>query len=402
MRFAIDPGDRKLLIITGVLFAVISILGILVWRPQANGPTGFPSTYSTGSSGAEAAYLLLKELGCRVERWTRPPADLPEAAQGVLLVLAEPVMSASAEERSMVRAFLNRGGQVLATGFSGANLLFEDRVHATRQPEFAERNFRAELPAPLTRDAPEITLQSVIRWRPPRAGQQRFYGDAEGPVIVSYRVGKGQVIWWAGSAPLTNHGLRKPSNLALFLNSLGLNSPGANPLGLDGSTAKQTRVLWDEYFHGQRMSLWAYLGQTPVPWALVQFSLLALAALFTYGRRSGHVRPPVQESRLSPLEFIETLGGLYQNKGAARESLETVYHHFRLLLLPRLLLPPSASPDEIARGVRQRLGWAIPGFWETLQRCERGVKSAGVRDREALYLIQELHDYARRFRLGNT
>jgi len=392
MRAAIDSDDRKLLIITGALFAVVSIAGLMVWRPQAGGSAGFPSSYSTASDGAEAAYLLLEELGCRAERWTRPPGDLPEAAQGTVLVLAEPFIPASADERSIIRAFLNRGGKVLGTGSAGATLLGDNRAQNTRAPELEEKRFLAESPAPLTRDAPEILMKGGTRWGPPRRGQQRLYGDSEGAAVVSYRVGRGMVVWWAGPTPLTNHGLPQASNLALYLNSLGLNR----------TPPSHTHVLWDEYFHGQRVSFWAYLGRTPAPWALLQLGFLAAAGLFTFARRSGPVRVRVPESRLSPLEFIETLGGLYQRKGAAREALEIVYHRFRFLLTSRLTLPSSASPEEIARGVRQRLGWTVPGFWETLQGCERGLKSAGVRDREALHLIQELHDYARRFRLEST
>ena len=126
---------------------------------------------------------------------------------------------------------------------------------------------------------------------------------------------------------------------------------------------------------------------------------MAAAALLTFARRSGTVRPLTPTSRLSPLEFIDTLGALYQRKGAAREALKTGYDRFRFVLLRRLGLPSSASADDISRGVRERLGWTVPGFWETLQRCELGVKSSRFEDAQALHLIQELHDYARRFRL---
>jgi hypothetical protein len=392
MRVAIDPGDRKLLIVSGALFVAVSITGLVVSRPQVGGPAGFPSSYSSASDGAKAAFLLLEELGCRIEHWTLPPSDLPKDPQGTLLVLADSFVPPSAEEKADLRTFVSRGGQALVTGAGGAGLLSETGVQPTAEPEFTEKMFAAELPAPLTRNAPEIFMRSSVRWERLRPSEQRYYGDDEGATVVSYRLGKGKVVWWGGSTPLTNHGLTQASNLALYLNSLGLNT----------STPSQTHVLWDEYFHGDRVSFWAYLGRTPAPWAVLQLGLLAAAALFTYGRRSGPVRAPVHESRLSPLEFIETLGGLYQRKGAAREALEIVYHRFRLRLVSRMALPAAASTDQIARGVRERLGWTVPGFWEILQLCERGIKSASLREAEAMRLIQELHDYSRRFRLQST
>ena len=60
---------------------------------------------------------------------------------------------------------------------------------------------------------------------------------------MTYQVGKGQVIWWGDSAPLTNGGIRESGNLPLFLNSIG------PPEGV--------RVLWDEYFHGAHGTLWS-------------------------------------------------------------------------------------------------------------------------------------------------
>jgi hypothetical protein len=389
MPIAIDPADRKILIIAGALFVAVSAVGLMVSHPQTPDTAGFPSSYSTAPAGAEAAYLLAGDLGYHVERWLQPPDQLPDAAGKVLLVLAEPLVPASADEKSMISAFVRRGGRVLAIGAPAANLLLETRVHHAPERAFEEKRFSAELPGALTRGAPEIVMRTGLRWGEPTSGQQRFYGDAEGPTVVSFRKGNGFVVWWADSTPLTNHGLMQASNLTLYLNSLAMNAraPGA------------TRVLWDEYFHGQRVSFLFYLARTPVPWALAQLSVLFVAALVTYARRSGPVRAALPDSRLTPLEFIETLGGLYQRKGAARESLAIVYHRFRLLLLSRLRLPSSTPAEEIARGVRQRLGWKVPGFWETLQGCERETKSARVRDREALRLIQELHDYARRFRL---
>ena len=389
MRVSIDPGDRKLLIASGALLVGVALLAFILSPSSATQSLGYPSSYAPGAGGAKAAYALLEELGYRAERWTSPPSELPKHARATVLVLAEPVVPPTADERSLVRAFVRQGGRVLATGGSGAALLSAHRLASTREPVFEPQKFKAELPAPLTRQAPEIVMQTDTRWEPPLADQQRYYGDREGPTVVGFGMGKGEVIWWADSMPLTNYGLKQSSNLMFFLNSVDAG----------GEKPENTRILWDEYFHGDRRTFWSYARSTPAPWALAQLGVMAAAALLTFARRSGTVRPLTPTSRLSPLEFIDTLGALYQRKGAAREALKTGYDRFRFVLLRRLGLPSSASPDDISRGVRERLGWTVPGFWETLQRCELGVKSSRFEDAQALHLIQELHDYARRFRL---
>lgn len=392
MRASVDAGDRKLLIISGALLVAIGLIGFLL-APGASGPqTGFPSSYSTASGGGKAAYLLLENLGYQVERWSASPLDLPREARGVVFVLAAPAERPSSAEASQIRSFVRDGGVLLATDASSAAFLPEHHVVPAREPVLLFQKFSAQKETRVTRDAPEIVLRSNFRWDPKAPAvndEDRPYGDKNGPVVVTYRFGKGEVVWWADSTPLTNYGLAQSSNLMLFLNSV---TP------TDGSP-RATRVLWDEYYHGDRASLWSYLARTPAPWALAQLGMMALAALVTFARRSGPLRPLARESRLSPLEFIDTLGGLYQRKGAAREGLEIAYHRFRFMLLGRLGLPSSSSVDDIARGVRERLGWTVPGFWETLQRSERGAKSAPITEQQAMRLVQELHDYARRLRL---
>jgi Domain of unknown function (DUF4350) len=400
MQPALAPGDRKLLIIAGALIAAISTIALLVSPPSTPPSLGIPSTYSADSSGAKAAYLLLNELGYRVERWVRPPEDLPElSVQGnskdtagdparTVLILVDPFIPASNEENLSLRKFVQQGGQVLVTGAMGNMLAPPHALTTSRRDEIEEKIYRAELPAPLTRGAPEISMKANTRWAGQSGYHMRYYGDDEGGAVVVYEMGKGRVVWWANSGPLTNFGLTESSNLMLFLNSIG-----------DPST---TRVLWDEYYHGERQGFWSYLGRTPIPWSMAQVGLVLAAALFTFGRRSGPMRPLSKESRLSPLEFVETLGDLYQRKGGAAEALAVAYQRFRFLLLKRLGLPPAASLQEIQRGVRERLGWTTPGFSETLQRCELGVKDKSLTGARALHLIQELQDYSRRFGLARA
>ena len=106
MRVSIDPGDRKLLIGSGALLVGIALLGFILSPSSARQSLGYPSSYATGAGGAKAAYALLDELGYRAERWTSPPSELPKHPRGTVLVLAEPLVPPTADERSLVRAFV--------------------------------------------------------------------------------------------------------------------------------------------------------------------------------------------------------------------------------------------------------------------------------------------------------
>ncbi len=392
----IEPDDRKLLIVAGTLFLVATLAAALAPPSEDKGPQ-LASSYSAASKGAKAAYVLLDELGYRIERWNRPPTDLPAPPTGVVLVLADSFVLPSAEEGLALVDFVRRGGRVLVTGPDGAGVFGERRLLPrlkndssvlTGSSDYWQR-FEPELPAPLTSRAAEISMTSAVRWPPTLPEQQGYFGDRNGEVVVGYSLGEGEVVWWASASPLTNYGLNQASNLVLLFNSLGVS----------GTAHEKPRILWDEYFHGDRLSLSSYLGRTPVPWALLQGGLLLAAALATFGRRSGPLRPLQVESRLSPLEFVEALGDLYLRKGAASGALETAYRRFRVRFTQRLGMPAPASAAVLFQASRDRLGWTVPGFWETLQRCERGVRNAELSDSDALHLVRELHDYARRLKL---
>ena len=121
--------------------------------------------------------------------------------------------------------------------------------------------------------------------------------------------------------------------------------------------------------------------------------------LFTYSRRSGPMHPLRQRSRLSPLEFVETLGGLYKRARASGFALEVNYGRFRGLVTRKLGLRRDATPEALADAVRERFGYSDTKMLETLKRCETAVNEHNLPDREALALTQALHAHARALRI---
>jgi len=377
--------DRRIVLLSVFLLALLSVLAILLAPGTGGSLRGYPSSYSPARDGAKAAYMLLGEMGYRVERWASPPEDLPNPSKGVVLIIAGPFIRSSLEERRQLKQFVAGGGRLLITGPIGATMIGGVGVDPGVLPLEGWQTFAAEVPSPLTRHAPEIAMQSSTRWVVLDARQQRYYGSDEGATVTKWRMGEGEVIWWADDSPLTNYGITKSSNLELFLNCVG--------------SAEQTRVLWDEYFHGVRLGLWHYLAHTPLPWALAQLLFLGIFVIVTYSRRSGAVRPLGQRSRLSPLEFVETVGTLYERKGAAAGALEIAFSRFRLLLARRMGLPSTATTAELIRAARERSGWTIPDLAETLDRIESAVKLQEITETNALAWVGKLHDFVQRLGL---
>ncbi|MGH9728347.1 MAG: DUF4350 domain-containing protein [Candidatus Acidiferrales bacterium] len=382
MPHGLDSADRKLLIGVGALFAVLVIVSAIISPPQITGASAIPSSYSPSWDGAKGAFLLLQELGYNVSRWEKPPTQLPRGASDEVLILAEPVQPPSEEERFAITEFLENGGRVIATGSSAADFLPDAAEFAAGYPTAQSESFDAMVPSAITRGAPQISMTAPDNWAPTSLRQIVVYGNEDTAAVVTYRFGKGEVIWWAAPTPLTNGGIRDSGNLGFFLNCVG------SPEG--------AHVFWDEYFHGVRGSLWAFFARTPVFWGVAQFGLVFLAIVFTYSRRLGPIRPPVTQSRLSPLEFVDTLGDLYASAHVASAAVGIAYQRFRFILTRKLGLPANASASDLAKSAGESLGWEQEPLLHTLSQCELASRSGDVRVKDPVQLVQQLHDYSAR------
>jgi hypothetical protein len=375
------------LISGAILLALVVATTALAPSSNDEEGDGVPSTYSTAKNGAQAAYLLLGQLGYRSERWEKSPAELPTDAEGEILILADPVNTPDRTEREAVLRFARSGGWVIYAGASPFLFLGSNGVTfaTVTQTSLTPETFPAIAPSQFTRTAREITMFASDRWIATDGTQVPLYGEPEEPVVVTWRLGRGRILWWADPTPITNAGISKTGNLGFFLDCIAAVRPGA--------PANETTVLWDEYFHGYRGSLWNYFEETPIPWAILQLALVAGFVFLTFGRRSGPLYVPVAASRLSPLEFVDTMGDLYARAKAGPAAVRVAYQRFRGQLTRRLALAPSLSNMQLDAAVRERLGWKEPGLFDTLQRAEKAAQATELSSADALNIVQALGHY---------
>jgi hypothetical protein len=383
MRSAIDPSDRKLLLIAGAVMLVLAAALAVVSPPPAEQGSGTPSIYSDASGGAHAAFLLLQELHRNVHAWERPPTDLPQDSEDAILILANPEGTPSRAEKEALLRFAETGGRIIFTGPRVGDF-FADASSSDVPLAKPWATYQANLPSSFTRQAAKISLQKQSEWEGNNPAAFALYGEAESPAVMTWSVGDGAILWWAGPTPLTNAGITQEGNLNFLLDAV------SDPLA---DRTEQPEIYWDEYFHGQRATLWAYFQRTPVPWGLLQFAVLGLAVLFTFSRRSGPMMMLAVATRLAPLEFVDTLGGLYQRAHAEPAVVAAVYQRFRSTLTRQLRLPmtiPNALLDEAVRG---RLGLKDDSFLQTLQRADAASHAQKISAAAALELIQKLEKY---------
>ncbi len=392
MPTALDRSDRKLLLITGlVLFAFLTALAALSPNSEEEEGTPFPSSYLPNPGGALAAYTLLVQLDADVQRWDRPPAELPDDCGNCVLILADPTNGPTPEDKEALRGFVERGGRVL---FTGQRLLtFLDVSSAALIPQhsdIAAQTYHSNLPGIFSRGAATISLKPEALWPQSDSPAIPLYGDLDSPAVVVRPLGRGRILWWAGPTPLTNSGIRDERNMNLFLNAAVAQIPISDI---------PPRIYWDEYYHGERNSLWSYVAETPLPWGMLQLAALGVVVFFTFGRRSGPIVQPAKTSRLAPLEFVDTLGGLYERAKASAAAVSVVYQQFRGALIRQLRLPANVTDGVLGSEAQQRIGLGVagPSFGQSgladlLRRAAAASRRTNLKPREALELVRELEE----------
>src|SRR5579884_1815041 len=110
----LEKSDRRLLIWAAAFILPLIVALAVLSNPEEE--SSIPSSYSAQSKGAKAAFLLLQELGYKVERWEESPTSLPAEPEHTTLVLAYPFVSPSPEEKNALQIYVSRGGKILITG----------------------------------------------------------------------------------------------------------------------------------------------------------------------------------------------------------------------------------------------------------------------------------------------
>ena len=376
----LSPGDVKLVWASAIIGILLLAGTALMSPPQQGNDSPIPSSYSPDPDGALAAYLLLRDLDVPVLRTEQSPvASLPEDPYDFLLIIAEPSEFPNTAEKRALLDFVENGGRIL---FCGRGLeLFLPLPPTAPAFGYADRTFGSRIPSRYTRRADTIMIDPRSRWSTETAGGLPLYGSDAEPVVTVSQIGEGEVLWWAAATPLTNRAIAEHGNLNLFLNTVS---------GEGGPDV----VFWDEYFHGQQGSLWSYLQKTPVAWSLWQFAILIGVVLFGFSRRRGPIVEPRAVSRLSPLEFVETMGDLYARAGAASVAVEVPYKRLRLELARQLGRSPGIADAELAKAASQRFPVSEAELRDTLELASQAAGQPRFPAKRALELVRKLVDYS--------
>jgi hypothetical protein len=333
------------------------------------------SSLSSGAAGSKAGFLLLRRLGYVVQRTFDPMVSLAADPATDVLVLMAPQQPPSNLDVAALARFVEAGGVVLAAEQPG---WLPSLQHGPVRASMAATPVPV-VASPLALGAPAIRMDHL---RGPMTGEPHLpyttiYADARGAAVVAARIGRGRVIYWASALPATNAAIDEPGHVELLVNAIG------PPL--------DRRVLWDEHYHGHRRSVWSYAAGTPLPAALAQLGLIGLAAMLTVSFRRRPLRAVPDPPRTAPLEFVDTMGGLYERAGAASTAVAVAFVHLRRRLIAASALPADADDATIARAAADRVG-ASPDALAALLGRARDAARGPLDSDAALALVRALQE----------
>ena len=208
--------------------------------------------------------------------------------------------------------------------------------------------------------------------------------EGPGALLIDYAYGRGRIVVLSDPYVVSNAGVNRADNLFLAANVV--------------TGGRKGRVAFDEYHHGYgetRNQLFAYFRGTPVLWMFAQGALVALALVWTSGRRFARPLPAPRPDRRSKLEFVSSMAELQHRARAYDLAVENIYQRTRRALARYAGLPASAAAAQIAERVAARSGRDRAQIEALLRECEDSAAGAPLTARRALWLARHLRELER-------
>jgi hypothetical protein len=205
-----------------------------------------------------------------------------------------------------------------------------------------------------------------------------------GALLVDYVYGAGRIVVLSDPYIVSNGGINRADNLFL---AVGVVTGG-----------RPSRVAFDEFHQGYAATqneFFAYFRGTPILWIFAQVALIALAVVWTRGRRFARPLPAPRADRRSKLEFVASMAELQQRARAYDLAIENIYQRTRRALARYGGLAPNAPLEKIAAQVARRSGKSSRDLEALMRECEDSMAGAPLTSRRAVALARALRELER-------
>lgn len=320
------------------------------------------STYSTGTAGTKALFLLLQELKLTPQRYRKAFRDL-NTYTGTLIVADPQRVDFTKTQARNIETWVKKGNRLILFEFarsrsdrkSSAEGLLKALSRSTgRDPasnfglkmkEFP-RQPRKLVSASLPGFSEEITVSASgeTRWHEPSTEWTVLAKDDSGPLLLMKRVGEGWIFACSDPGIISNRYIGREQNLRLAL-------------GLIIGKGRHAGIIFDEFHHGYRAeeSFWTYVGSSVFACILLQIALGC--AVFFYSKRAelaGRFKSLYTSAGRSKLEYVDSMANIFESCKADSPALEAILERFVGRVSRTLGVPvKNLNGDSISRaGVR--------------------------------------------------
>ena len=121
-----------------------------------------------------------------------------------------------------------------------------------------------------------------------------------------------------------------------------------------------------------------------------QLTVVGAIAAIMYVRRRGPIIEQAGDSRISPLEFVDTMGALYGRADTAADAIATARARLRRLLIERTGLAASAEDTRVAAAAAARLRIDATDVSSALAAADRAADDGPVSPDQALAIVRQL------------
>jgi hypothetical protein len=343
--------SRDLMLIV-VLFAVLLVIMFFVLpRLGSDSSPDVPySTYSKHFDGLNLFYKLVQKSGFRVERIRADPYRLPENLTALFLV--EPSDPLNTEALDELRAFVERGGILIAAGTDTLDPLLRDYGLETVNTEKHLAISQRLSPEPFFQRMPVERFTSSTDWaiRPIEREVAPLFGVGFDYSVATFRLAEGRIFLLSCPYILTPAGLEHQENATLIYNLLTY-------------LPHKARVGFDEYHHGYRVYTETRRGsdgmirrllRTPIGWAILYAGLLVFVFLILRGRRFGQPLEIDESRRRLTSEYVLAMVDLYRKSRKGTAILTHLRTEFRRKLASRWHIDPTLDIPTFVQELAKR------------------------------------------------
>jgi hypothetical protein len=387
---------RRVLNILNILLIVLSVIGLNLvlyteeGTDEENESNGNRSTNSARRYGTRAFYLLLEDLGYRVVQLEEPLQALRNRKDIRSVFIISPPIPYAQEELAALEDWVKAGGYLVIIDREIDWTVAGGEIKMSTYSRYKQwRLPRVKQPTVLTAGVNRVQLTEYASGvKAANAPITEHVGDQQGLVLIDFRYGDGRIVLLGEPYIVANNGIMASDNLTLALNIVR-----DMPSGV---------IAFDEYHHGYGtqyagrtgvvgvlLNLYDYFKGTPVLWVFLQLSLVAMAMIYSRGRRFARPTPLFEPKRTRSLEYVASLASLARRMQTREFALENAYRSFRRRVASAIGIArqgrvQSSSPHTHQARIRSA------EVKQLLARCEQLLRERRMTDAELITLVKHI------------